>query len=189
MLHQKFGITTNTSMNITTIREVQANLEKRLVELKVKVRDLEAVRDRLMKLGAKHIVTVEQIDTYFSNVCGRLKLREWEGGARLIYYVRPDLRGVKRSSVRLVEVENPQKLKAVLKDTLGIRNIVKKVREIYRWGDVKVHLDKVEGLGFFVEFEWEDGDPETLKEMFRTLGLDASNLIAGSYSDLIANKK
>ena len=43
--------------------------------------------------------------------------------------------------------------KSVLSLALGAIGSVKKVRTLYMVGQTRIHLDKVEGLGEFVEFE------------------------------------
>jgi adenylate cyclase, class 2 len=79
----------------------------------------------------------------------------------------------------------------VLEAAFGVRARVLKRREIWRWQGVQVHLDTVEGLGTFVEFE-ASVDDETasaraeqhLHQLLAQLGLGADTLLAGSYSDL-----
>ena len=70
--------------------------------------------------------------------------------------------------------------------------IVKKVRELFLVGRIRIHLDSVEWLGDFVELEvmLKDGeDPETgLSEangLMEKLGIDEVDLIAGAYADLL----
>jgi adenylate cyclase class 2 len=51
-------------------------------------------------------------------------------------------------------VENPEALREILRG-LGFADVavVRKEREIYEYGDVKICMDSVEGLGLFVELE------------------------------------
>ena len=87
-----------------------------LVEIKAKVEDLAQVRERLRELGARHLGTFRQIDTYFEVPEGRLKLRETLGErlAELVYYEREDVPGPKKSNVYLVRLEKPRAFKEVL---------------------------------------------------------------------------
>ena len=70
---------------------------------------------------------------------------------------------------------------------------VKKRREIYRIGNVKFHVDKVEGLGSFIEIEAIDADGtvgiETLRgqceKYMQLLGIPEADLVRESYSDLL----
>jgi len=72
---------------------------------------------------------------------------------------------------------------------------VRKVREIYRHEGVQVHLDEVDRLGRFLEFELvvedtpeaaEDGRAKlaALRALFE---IPDEDLVASSYSDLLAD--
>jgi len=162
-----------------------------LAELKARCPDLAPVRTWL-GARATHERTVRQVDTYFIVGRGRLKLREVEGqAAQLIQYERPNVAEVKRSAVRVVPVDDGAALRAALEDALGVWRRVVKTREIWRWNGVQVHLDTVDGLGTFLEFEETVADPRRLaaaqahlRRLLADLGIPATALLAGSYSDL-----
>jgi len=162
-----------------------------LAELKARCGDLGRVRDRL-RPRATWEATLRQVDTYFSVQGGRLKLREVAGQpAELIYYERSDLAAVKPSRVYLASTEDPSALRALLGAALGIRTRVTKTREIWRWEGVRVHLDRVEGLGSFVELEETVDEPEGLEKALNhlgrlqaDLGIRADDLVDRSYVDL-----
>ena len=167
---------------------------KRLVELKARYEDL--VRARAILAASEHIGTYRQTDTYFALGERRLKLREIAGRAsgQLIYYERGDNPAAKESEVLLYDVPDPAILKAMLTRAFGVRVIVRKVRDIYRHEGVQVHLDEVEGLGRFLEFELavEDEPPSIAEGKARLAALQArfaipdEDLVASSYSDLLA---
>ena len=152
--------------------------EKRLVELKARCPDLETVRARLPHDAQLETVLVQR-DTYFVVPRGRLKLREVaDRAAQLIFYERPDIAAVKGSRIHLAEVPDGAALRTLLEAAFGVRTRVVKRREIWRWEGVQVHLDAVEGLGTFVEFEAAiDGDAESaraeqhLHQLLARLGL------------------
>jgi adenylate cyclase class IV len=80
----------------------------RNVEIKARVRDLEAVRQRAEALSDAPAVVLEQEDTFFSAPEGRLKMRVFpDGKGELIAYRRPDVTGPKTS---ISEDLIPQKL-------------------------------------------------------------------------------
>jgi len=166
--------------------------EKRLVELKARCPDLESVRARLLHAAQLETILVQR-DTYFAVPRGRLKLREVsDRSAQLILYDRPDIAAVKGSRIQLAEVPDGAALGALLEVAFGIRARVVKRREIWRWEDVQVHLDAVEGLGTFVEFELAVDDDaasargeQHLHQLLARLGLGADALLAGSYADLV----
>ena len=134
-----------------------------------------------------------QTDTYFRVPNGRLKLREMQGRLPvLIWYRRPDRAEVRASDYQLVPVAEPAQLKAALAGALGLRGLVHKRREIFWWHNVRVHLDDVEGLGTFVEFEAvlgpADGEAvslQSLQDLLARLPLNAAASLAGSYADLL----
>lgn len=168
---------------------------KRLVELKARYEDLGKARAILK--AAERLGTHRQTDTYFSLGDRRLKLREVDGreAAQLVYYERPDEAGVKETTVLLYDVVGPDVLKDMLARVLGVRVVVRKRREIRRHEGVQVHFDEVEGLGRFVEFELAVKDDaasiaagrETLDRLRRLFEIPDEDLVASSYSDLLAD--
>ena len=166
----------------------------RLVELKARYEDLGKARALLP--GSERIGIYRQTDTYFALGERRLKLREAEGVpvAQLIYYERPDRTDVKDSEVLLYEVRDAATMKEMLTRVLGIQVVVRKRREIYRHEGVQVHLDEVDRLGRFLEFELAVEDTAeaserghaTLAAMRSLFGIPDEDLVASSYSDLLA---
>ena len=167
------------------------------IEIKARLRNAREqaafIRNYLLGEGAEFKGTDEQTDTYFQVPRGRLKLREGRIENNLIYYERPDGEGPKASDFTLVAVDDPAALKQILSRTLGIRIVVKKIREIYYLGNVKFHIDEVPGLGHFTEIEagnlLEDKSPETLRSQcdfyMEAFQIRAEDLVAVSYSDLM----
>lgn len=145
-------------------------------------------------LGADDKGTLIQRDTYFEAPRGRLKLREEPDGIpHLIAYERPDLTGHKESRYRLIEVSEPAELKDALAAVLGITVVVSKARRLFIFEGVRIHLDRVEDLGDFIEFEGvaaNGGDltrfAESLDDLRRSFGIRDEDLLRASYSDLLA---
>jgi predicted adenylyl cyclase CyaB len=165
----------------------------RNIELKVRLRDPEAARRTAQGVATQRLGTQRQVDTYFHCHQGRLKLRQIDGeAAQLVWYVRRDLAGPKRSDYMLVPVADAQMLKVALSAALGVRGVVEKRREIFLVENVRIHLDEVVGLGSFLEFEAvlssEVGEPQgqaqvdALAERFGVIGGD---LVGESYIDLL----
>jgi homotetrameric cytidine deaminase len=134
-------------------------------------------------LGAEDRGVLRQRDTYFRARAGRLKLREEEpGGATLVQYDRPDGAHARESRYRLVPVAEPGELKAALEAALGTLVVVDKERRLLLWEGVRIHLDRVAGLGEFVELEDVGaGGTERVDRLQRELGLDS--VLPDSYSD------
>ena len=164
----------------------------RNIELKARLRDLDAARETAAAMATERLGVERQTDTYFFCGQGRLKLREIEGRpAQLISYSRPDERGPKPSDYLLVPVPDAAAMKSALSAALGVRCVVEKRREIYLWRNVRIHLDDVAGLGTFLEFEavlGPDADDllghAQLEELSRCFGIAPGDLLTGSYGEL-----
>jgi len=164
------------------------------VELKALDRDPEATAARCARLGATDAGVLSQRDTYFPARRGRLKLRVEEGalGGELIAYGRPDHPHPTESNYLIAPVAAPQELVEVLDAALGTAVVVSKRRRLFLWEGVRIHLDEVEGLGNFVEFEAvlpEAGDLATARQKLARLRheLDISDdaLVSVGYADLL----
>ncbi len=163
------------------------------IELKAHCDDLGRLRAVCESLGAEGQDPERQVDTYFNVSHGRLKFRELlEAGAELIYYVRDDVAGVRESHYKLYPVEDPEALKAMLTAALGVSVVVAKRRETFVIGNVRIHLDKVQGLGGFVELHGpidELGElplvADEVQAMQRALGIDPQSFVKESYAVLV----
>lgn len=89
-------------------------------------------------------------------------------------------------------LERPEEMRLALSEALGVEAVVAKRRRLFLWNDVRIHLDDVEELGAFIEFEAmaqpgsdlsrENELLATLRERFELMEAD---LVAGSYCDLL----
>lgn len=165
------------------------------LEIKARCADLDAARERARGLATRWIGLDRQVDTYFRTARGRLKLRESTlSGGQLVPYLRPDVHGPRRSEFLVIPVEDPAGLRALLGELLGVHRVVRKEREIALADNVRIHLDRVEGLGTFVELEavYEGGPEAEARErrkvarLMEALGLREADLVPGSYETLLA---
>lgn len=165
----------------------------RNVEIKARCGNPAMIRDHLVRLGAEYKGTDHQRDTYFNVPSGRLKLRQGNIEKALIRYMRPDQAGPKTSFVTLCPIPDGAPLESILDEVLGTKVVVDKQREIYFIGNVKFHIDRVEGLGSFVEIEAiDDAGHYLLDELqeqcqayLEAFGIQAEDLLSDSYSDMI----
>lgn len=74
--------------------------------------------------------------------------------------------------------------------------IVKKTRTLYLAGQTRIHIDQVEGLGDFLEFEVvlrenqsEDDGKHIANHLLADFGIDARDLHAEAYVDLLTVKQ
>ena len=165
------------------------------MEIKARVRSLDAVRRYLTERGARFVGTDRQRDTYFWCPSGRLKIRRGNIENALIFYRREDLAAVRASAVRIVPLTADAALDDILASALGIRVVVAKTREIYFVENVKFHLDSVENLGEFLEIEaiGTEDQADTLRlqceEYLELIGIDLSALVGASYSELLDSEE
>ena len=166
------------------------------VEIKAYARNFEEIRLRTEALSDTQVEVIPQEDIFFNTEKGRLKLRILSiDRAQLIYYMRPDQEGPKRSEYHIYETPDPENLKRVLELAYGIRGRVKKIRYLYLVGQTRVHLDEVEGLGQFMELEvvMAPGQSEIqgqaiAEELMSRLGVERADLLEGAYMDLLEKR-
>ncbi len=168
-------------------------MKKKTVEIKARCDDHEVVRAMLRERQADFRGSDHQIDTYYDVPVGRLKLRRGNIENALIYYDRPDQPEPKESDVLLHETGETGSLADILDKLFGRLVVVDKRREIYFIGNVKFHLDLVEGLGTFVEIEAIDDEGRYPVEELRRqctdyvtlFGIRERDLLMSSYSDML----
>lgn len=137
---------------------------------------------------------IEQDDTFFSVPQGRLKLRQFaDGTAELIHYQRLDSVQAKASDYVRVPVVDPAGLREALARGCGLLGRVRKQRWLLLRESTRIHLDRVDGLGDFIELEVVLGDePDdaagiaTAEALMAALGLQDAERLAGAYLDLLA---
>ena len=163
------------------------------VEIKARLKDFEAMKKKVEAMSQQPGQMLSQEDVFFNTSRGRLKLRLINGRqAELIFYERPDRNGPKFCHYELFTTDQPEKLKKVLSAALGERGVVRKTRYFYLVGQTRIHLDRVEGLGDFLELEVvlqpgqteADGQAIAL-DLMKRLGLDLESLIDAAYIDLL----
>lgn len=166
------------------------------IEIKARVRDVEAFRRLAESVADGPPRTILQVDTFFNVPSGRLKLRDFgDGRGELISYRRPDRGGPKQCEYFIAPAAEPAALLAALADALGVRGVVRKTRQLYMAGRTRIHLDAVEGLGDFMELEVVlagGDDPEAGRreaaDLMARLQIDPADLVEAAYIDLLDRK-
>ena len=166
-------------------------------EFKARSADIKRLEMILLTKDPRFAGEDHQIDTYFNVQHGRLKLREGVIENALIHYQRDNAAGAKQSDVTLYQHQPDSHLKDCLTKSIGVKVIIDKKRRIYFIDNVKFHFDEVKELGFFVEVEAIDKDGSIgvpkLKEQCNVyahlFGIETSDFIAESYSDMLLAKK
>ncbi|NOY58155.1 MAG: class IV adenylate cyclase [Calditrichaeota bacterium] len=162
------------------------------LELKAYCPDVVQVVQIVESLGIEKEWTHHQVDTYFKIPDGKLKLREVAGeSAELIFYRRPGKKGARISDYSLFQTHSGESLKRVLGLALQIDLVVEKSRTLYLWKNVRIHLDKVFGLGDFIEFEavlsenaGTDESEDRIQFLREKLQIKDAHFIADGYYEL-----
>ncbi|MBC8058021.1 MAG: class IV adenylate cyclase [Rhizobiales bacterium] len=165
----------------------------RNVEIKASIDSIEALLPQALALADGPPEPIAQDDTFFCCANGRLKLRVFAGGrGELIAYERPDAAGPKTSDYAITPVCDPDALRETLARALGLGGRVIKQRTLLRIGRTRVHLDRVDGLGDFLELEVVLNDGESAEDgigvahaLLRALQVDTAQLVSGAYVDLL----
>ena len=165
----------------------------RNIEIKARIASIAELEPRVAALAQHGPELIAQDDTFFHCPHGRLKLRTFaDGRGELIAYDRPDAAGPKTSTYLITPAPDPRALRATLERALGQAGRVVKRRWLYLIGRTRVHLDRVEGLGEFMELEVVLRDGEAAESgtaeahaLLQRLGVPPGQLIAGAYLDLL----
>ena len=169
------------------------------IEIKARIPSVAELLPRAQALaraddGGDRPQLIHQDDTFFDVPRGRLKLREFaDGSGELIHYDRPDAEGPKRSDYLISETDDPHTLREALTRACSVIGRVRKERLLLLVGATRIHLDRVEGLGDFLEIEvvLQPGQSEAegtaiAVALMARLGVPPEALVRGAYLDLLA---
>jgi len=166
----------------------------RNVEIKARVRDMARLCQLAAQLSGSECQVLQMTDTFFPAAHGRLKLRQQTGAPnQLIFYDRPDSTGPKLSEFSLAQVsDDAGPLRETLSRALGVRGELCKTRYLYMVGQTRVHVDRVAGLGDFMELEVQLREGETTEDGQRVaellmlqLEVSSDDLLEGAYMDML----
>ena len=166
----------------------------RNLEIKASVPSLRFALAVSKRIRARRAGMLRQTDTYFNVTKGRLKLREVNGREfELIYYERFNRKGSRFSDYFIVPLQEPAVMRHMCSSLFGVKATVRKHRILFLYKNARIHLDRVKGLGSFIEFEVivRKGKVQARQLMdFLVLefGIARKSCIAGSYVDLLSNR-
>jgi predicted adenylyl cyclase CyaB len=167
----------------------------RNIEIKARVRNWPALQRKAAALSGHEPTLLLQEDTFFNVSPGRLKLRTVNDSHELIFYRRPDQNGPKESSYTLAPVQDASAMKNLLAELHGIRAVVRKTRWLYLAGQTRIHLDRVESLGDFLELEVVLKETQSAEEgkaiarnIMDQLGIAQEDLVDRAYVDLLPHQ-
>ncbi len=165
------------------------------VEFKAELRDADLARAALRAFGALPAGELEQTDTYFRVADGRLKKRETTGEpVEWVFYDRENRSLPKLSRFTIYD-------DAAARERFGARPLpvwltVRKTRELWLTGGVRIHLDEVEHLGRYLEIEALVSPKQNVSKCHEAvaalrekLGPALGEPISCGYSDLLASEE
>lgn len=152
-------------------------------------------REVAARLGFEVRGVLSQCDTFFHAAHGKLKLREEAARAWLIHYRRRREDDLELSDYEIVPVPELTRTRSMLASALGIMAEVRKQRTLLVRGNIRLHLDRVEGLGDFGEIEavLEPGEVaesnrDAVREILSALDIGERDLIDVSYFEMLLKK-
>jgi predicted adenylyl cyclase CyaB len=169
----------------------------RNIEIKARIESIESLAERVAAIADEGPIETFQDDTFFTCERGRIKLRAFSATeGQLIFYQRPNEKGPKESCYIISPTAAPDSLREALSLAYGQAGRVRKQRILYVVGRTRVHLDRVEGLGQFVELEvvLSEGEGtrpsiEEARGLMALLGISSAQLLDGAYVDLLAQRQ
>lgn len=169
----------------------------RNIEIKARIERIDDLLPKALAIADQGPVEIEQDDTFFRCDAGRLKLRTLSPSAgELIFYRRADQQGPRESFYQLTPTHEPDRLRETLSLAWGQIGRVQKKRTLLLVGRTRIHLDRVQGLGHFLELEvvLEEDEPleagmQEANDIMAQLGVEPSRLIEGAYLDLLLRQQ
>jgi predicted adenylyl cyclase CyaB len=165
------------------------------LELKARISSISDAIRAARSFHMRPMGILQQRDVYYNVPHGRLKLRIINTcGAELIYYNRPNKKDHRYSDYCILPVSNPKLTNAFCTAVFSQKVVVTKKRRLYLYKNSRIHLDDVNGLGEFIEFEVlvKYGKRQAqilLNFLSAQFGIKRSTTIAASYSDLLLRAK
>ena len=168
----------------------------RNVEIKARIECVESLAPIVAAIATEGPREIVQDDTFFCCQAGRLKLRMFSStNGELIFYRRANQTGPKESFYIRSTISEPENLRECLSLAYGELGRVRKHRTLFLVGRTRVHLDRVEGLGHFLELEVVLADDEPVevgaaeaRELMGKLNLQPSQLVESAYVDLLCQR-
>jgi adenylate cyclase class 2 len=165
------------------------------VEFKAELRDLPLARTLCRKVRAAMVETLQQTDTYYRLADGRLKKRETAGHpTEYIFYHRDNAPRARISRFNIYSLEQARAHFGSLDQAPWV--VVRKKREVWMHTGVRIHLDQVEHLGTFIEFEALVTPRQPVAQchqqvhlLRQALGPVIGELLSHSYADMLATER
>lgn len=158
------------------------------LEVKIKIDSFNFFEKKLKENRAVFKGILKQKDIYYNFSKGLLKLRVENDTYYLIKYLR-DEKNKRWSNYEIIELKG-KNLEKYLSEIFHVETVVEKTRRLYMYGDTRIHLDNVKGLGKFLELETSvtsNKKEATIEfnKVVKFLELNLSEQIRASYKNLL----
>ncbi len=163
------------------------------LEIKAKISNPNEAIEIAEKLPAQFAGILIQTDIYYNSPNGRFKLREFKDGkSELIFYIRDEDSKYRLSDYHTKEISESSDLKLIFEKALGVKGIVIKKRNLFIYQGIRIHIDEVESLGNFIEFEIpmtsnREEASKVMNFLLQKFSVQEMALVQHSYIDLIIN--
>lgn len=169
----------------------------RNVEIKARIKNVDSLLPIAAAIADHGPTEISQDDTFFSCPRGRLKLRAFsDTEGELIFYQRPDSAGPKESFYIVSPITSPDTLREALSLAYGEAGRVRKHRTLFLTGRTRIHLDRVETLGYFLELEVVLAQDEPVEAgvsianaLLTQFGISPQHLVKEAYIDLLSRAR
>jgi len=172
------------------------------IEIKAKVEDFTEIKKRLKKIKARHVGQKSQVDYYYSlyhrpmgkktgNVF-RVRHDRISGEVRMEFHKPKNIFAAEEIELVVGDLKIAQRLLKEMKAKQEF--IIDKERDVYKKGKVEIVLDKIKGLGKFIEVEIEGRDTKNNRdELYKILNklgvLENQIMLHERYHGMILKKK
>lgn len=162
------------------------------VEIKVKIKETEKIKEKILSLGAKFWKKTQEKDIYFSSKKGTLKLTFTSENECLMIHDYREAEGTSEVRVELpLDAVYAEKIQNMLEDSVGIKLKHKKGRQQYLFHGVLISIDEIVGADTFLELVSDEvakkelpNQKSKLLEILTRLGFSEKDLEQKSYVDL-----
>ena len=164
------------------------------VELKFKIPDNgNLVKSKIKKSKAKYGGKYVQIDLWFDTEDKQLRregkglrVRRQNGKTTLTLKGKQTFGEVREAEEQEVAVDNFEEILKILGGLGFVVDVeIRKERKVWKLGEVAIALDKVDGLGTFLELEGPQGE---IEKTIKILGLESLPRTSQHYGQLLEEK-
>lgn len=162
---------------------------KKNLELKLKINSIAIIEKMILNLNIGYNSEFFQEDIYYHFNKGLLKVRIEGNEKFLIFYLRDEKKKDRWSNYSILKLTE-EKYRKFLDKSYNEVIRVKKTRKLFIYKNTRIHLDRVDKLGEFLELETVVNQDDVsakmeFDEVVTHLNLDLSKQINDSYKNML----